>query len=135
MIAADLFMGRITGMTNKGLLIGYVVIVLGLGYRIIGLGMTDYFVALGFTVVIYLTLHFYKQLSYFQILKPLSDCSYTLYVVHMPILIFMSGWLQQKLAGTLPMHFGYAFLGIGVCLLFAWVAHFLVEKPFVKKKN
>lgn len=133
-IAADLYMNRIKGFKSITILLAYIIIVLGIGVRIIGAGMSDYFVALFFTGVMYLSLHFYKRLYYFQLLQPLSDCSYTLYVVHVPIIVLLSGWLQQRLGGALPIHFGYVFLGIVICLAFAWAAHFLVEKPFVRKK-
>ena len=72
-------------------------------------------------------------------LQPLGEMSYTLYIVHLPILVFMSGWLLARspdwaTGGSLPRHFGWALVGAVVCLLVAWGAHFFVERPFVRKK-
>jgi peptidoglycan/LPS O-acetylase OafA/YrhL len=52
----------------------------------------------------------------------------------MPVLVFLSGLLQQKMAGKLPMHFTYVYAGIAVSIVLAWAAHFLVEVPFLRKK-
>ena len=68
-------------------------------------------------------------------LKPLGDMSYTLYIVHMPVLVFLSGWVMSRSpGGTLPGHFAWAAVGSIVCLLIAWLAHFVVEKPFTSRK-
>lgn len=69
-------------------------------------------------------------------LKPLGDMSYTLYIVHMPILVFLSGWVMSRSpGGLLPRHFGWAAIGSFVCLLVAWLAHFVVERPFTTRKK
>jgi peptidoglycan/LPS O-acetylase OafA/YrhL len=65
-------------------------------------------------------------------LKPLGDMSYTLYIVHMPIVAFVSGWLLQQSPQRRLPHSFWPFLLTSIgCLLLAWVAHFFVEKPFV----
>jgi len=135
-IVADIYMGRIQGVKTIGGLALFIGFVLVGGTYIMGAKyMNDYFIAIVFVGVIYMSLKYYMKLKAFSILQPLSDFSYTLYVIHMPILVLMSGWLQRKYNGGLPMHFGYVFLSIGVCMLVAWGAHFLVETPFVKKKQ
>ncbi len=74
-------------------------------------------------------------LGFLARLKPLGDMSYTLYIVHMPILVFLSGWVMSRSpGGVLPRHFGWAAIGSLACLLVAWLAHFLVEKPFTSRK-
>jgi peptidoglycan/LPS O-acetylase OafA/YrhL len=68
-------------------------------------------------------------------LKPLGDMSYTLYISHMPILVFIGGWLMSRSPeGTLPESFGWMAVGAIVCLLVAWLAHFAVEVPFTTRK-
>lgn len=68
-------------------------------------------------------------------LKPLGDMSYTLYIVHMPILVFLSGWVMSRSpGGVLPQHFGWAAGGVLLGILIAWLAHFVVEKPFTSRK-
>jgi peptidoglycan/LPS O-acetylase OafA/YrhL len=68
-------------------------------------------------------------------LKPLGDMSYTLYIAHMPILVFLGGWLMSRSSeGDLPKSFSWMAAGAIVCLLVAWLAHFAVEKPFTSRK-
>lgn len=67
-------------------------------------------------------------------LKPLGDMSYTLYVIHFPLLVLMSGFVSSlSQGGHLPAHFGWVILGICVCALLAYLAHWLVEVPFVRR--
>jgi peptidoglycan/LPS O-acetylase OafA/YrhL len=76
------------------------------------------------------------SLRFLTRLRPLGEMSYTLYIIHLPILVFLSGWLLAlSRDGSLPRHFGYFFLGSAVCLGVAWCAHFFVERPFVRKKS
>jgi peptidoglycan/LPS O-acetylase OafA/YrhL len=75
------------------------------------------------------------SLRFLEWLKPLGDMSYTLYVIHFPILIFISGWLiSQSPTGALPQNVGWTFVGIGVCLCVAYAAHFFTESPFVQRR-
>lgn len=72
-------------------------------------------------------------------LQPLGEMSYTLYIIHLPLLVFMSGWLlarapDWRTGGTLPDHFVWFFSGSVVCVFIAWCAHFFVERPFIRKK-
>lgn len=67
-------------------------------------------------------------------LKGLGSFSYTLYIIHTPILVFMSGYLLKRYKG-LPLTFEFVFLGIFICLLFSWLVHFAVEKPFIKNRK
>lgn|GEM_PF-305740 len=79
------------------------------------------------------------HLRFLERLEPLGAMSYTLYIVHLPLLVFMSGWLMARspdwsTGGSLPRHFWWFFAGSAVCLFIAWCAHFFVERPFVRKK-
>jgi peptidoglycan/LPS O-acetylase OafA/YrhL len=67
-------------------------------------------------------------------LKPLGDMSYTLYVIHFPLLVLMSGFVSSlSQSGHLPAHLGWVIPGICVCVLLAYLAHWLVEVPFVRR--
>lgn len=71
-------------------------------------------------------------LSLLGILKPLGEMSYSLYVLHFPILVLMSGILMKSNPkGELPFHFGWVPLGTIVSLGVAYGAHFIVERPFL----
>jgi len=64
-------------------------------------------------------------------LQPLGEMSYTLYVVHFPILAFAGGFLMKHNGGRLPEHFGWVAASVGFCLAFAWALHFVTERPFL----
>jgi len=75
-----------------------------------------------------------KSLRLLKLFKPLGDFSYTLYVTHFPILVLMSGYLMSQ-STLLPQEFGWVFLGIAICVSFAYGAYQLVEKPFVSSRT
>jgi len=82
---------------------------------------------------------FYVQESGYKLrilnsLKWLGDMSYTLYVIHMPIIVILSGWLMYKNNGVLPSHFAYVFMGIIFVLILSYFISLLIEKPFLHKK-
>jgi peptidoglycan/LPS O-acetylase OafA/YrhL len=66
-------------------------------------------------------------------LRPLGDMSYTLYVVHFPILVLMSGLLMRANAGWLPEHQAWIAGGVLISLVFAWALHLVVERPFTSR--
>ncbi len=135
-IIADCYMGRFPGMLSKSILTGYVISILMIATYFKNVSfMGDFYISFSFALFIYASLHFSSYLKVLNVLHPLSDFSYTLYVIHMPILVLISGWLQQHYNGALPAHVGYVYLGIAVCLLLAWSAYFLVERPFVKRRT
>ena len=54
-------------------------------------------------------------------LRPLGDCSYTLYVIHVPIVMFISGWLMSRSpTGALPTSFAWTLLP-AVIIPFAYI--------------
>ncbi|MFT3738847.1 MAG: acyltransferase [Breznakibacter sp.] len=78
--------------------------------------------------------HKAKILRPFEILKPLGDISYSLYVIHMPIIVFISGILMQANESMLlPSHFGYMLLGCIVSLSMAYLAYWLAERPSLSR--
>jgi peptidoglycan/LPS O-acetylase OafA/YrhL len=69
-------------------------------------------------------------------LKWLGDMSYTLYLIHMPICVFVSGWLMSRTPQrTLPHTPWLVVLIIPAMLGFAWLAHLLVERPFTRSRS
>ncbi|MCE2894497.1 MAG: acyltransferase [Flammeovirgaceae bacterium] len=58
--------------------------------------------------------------------------SYTLYIIHFPILVFMSGWLIHT-SGFLPIHSGFILIGLALVLVLSYVVSLIVEKPFFRK--
>lgn len=95
----------------------------------------DIVVALGFTGLVAALLGFQERggsLRPLERLRPLGEMSYTLYVIHFPILVFMSGLLLRALSG-LPQSFGWAGLGVAICLSVAWAMHLVVERPFTSR--
>ena len=66
--------------------------------------------------------------------RPLGAMSYTLYVLHFPILVLISGCLMKRSGGPLPAHFGWAAVGIVVSLATAYAVHFAVERPFTSRR-
>jgi len=68
-------------------------------------------------------------------LKWLGNMSYTLYLIHMPICVFVSGWLMSRSPQrTLPHTPWLVAIIIPAMLAFAWLAHLLVERPFTKSR-
>jgi len=77
-----------------------------------------------------------KVITILESLKPLGDMSYSLYVIHFPLIVFMSGYIVSRSQDQqLPMHFGWAVVGIILCLLIAYFIHWVVEVPFVRQRK
>ena len=77
-----------------------------------------------------------KLLRPLYVFKWLAPFSYTLYVTHFPILLFMAGWLLLPSGGAvLPRSVAWVFVGIGVSLLVAYAAHFVTERPFLRQSH
>jgi peptidoglycan/LPS O-acetylase OafA/YrhL len=72
-----------------------------------------------------------KVITKFQ---QLGSFSFTLYIIHTPILVFMSGFLLSR-QKQLPLTFEFVFLGIVICLVFSWAVHFIIEKPFTNNRR
>lgn len=93
----------------------------------------DILISLLFCAIIYCSVVFYEKLEVFNKISFLSGFSYTLYVIHIPILVFVSGYILKNNNNRLPMNFTYLFSSIFFTVLSAWLIHFVVEKPFTKK--
>ena len=96
----------------------------------------DLKVALLFTSILALLLWMHERrmsLKFLNVLKPLGDFSYTLYIIHFPILVLLSGVLSHYLNNTLPIHSYFIMAGMAICLVTAYLVHFIVEVPFINK--
>lgn len=66
-------------------------------------------------------------------LKPLGDCSYSIYVIHMPVLVLANGIILNYSNNVMPKSMAYVWLSILVIPVVAYLIHLLVERPFVRK--
>jgi peptidoglycan/LPS O-acetylase OafA/YrhL len=66
--------------------------------------------------------------SFLNRFKWLGDCSYTLYVTHFPILVFINGIVLYYNANQLPMTQIFIPLATLFCLVCAYRLHFFTEK-------
>lgn len=65
----------------------------------------------------------------------LGAMSYSLYVIHMPVVVFYSGWLMARSEGRLPRHFGHVVAGMVLALAGGWIASRVVERPFIRSRD
>lgn len=135
-LLADLYIGR---FSLRFAFLTPLIVLLPLAHRL-GRGSTiivDTLMAFGFVGVLALCFHLSttgKSLKLLEKLKPMGDFSYSLYVLHCPIFVLLSGFLMAHNQGNLPAHFGWAFLAVFVAVGVAYLAHLMVEKPFTRKK-
>jgi peptidoglycan/LPS O-acetylase OafA/YrhL len=95
----------------------------------------DFKIAFLFSALLSLLLWLTKKgirFSFLEKLKVVGDFSYTLYIIHCPILIFLSGMVMKYSNNKLPKHSFYVIGGIVICVLISYIAHFFVEIPFRK---
>ncbi|MBY0436485.1 MAG: acyltransferase [Cyclobacteriaceae bacterium] len=60
--------------------------------------------------------------------------SYTIYIIHFPILVFISAWIMET-SGALPIHSGFVILGILAVIIISYALSLVVEQPFLKRKS
>ncbi len=92
--------------------------------------------ALGFTGLLAACLAWQnsgRSLAYLERLRFLGNISYSLYVIHFPILALIGGWLMSQAPDhSLPQDFTWIVIGSAVCMVAAYLAHRFVERPFLK---
>ena len=73
-----------------------------------------------------------RNLGLLTRLKWVGEMSYTLYVTHFPIILFLAGWLLHvKHEAAPPRTEIYVLPAVAIAFSFAWLAHFVVERPFL----
>ena len=63
----------------------------------------------------------------------LGDYSYTLYVIHLPILVMINGIVLNLTENKMPQNFYIMFISIAFVLGIAYAIHFFIEIPFRRK--
>lgn len=90
----------------------------------------DYIVGIAVTVLIYAVLHGARQLpsrAYCWTAQLLSRSSYTLYLVHLPLLVFLTAWLVPNRMVPDPRSFLLAFVIFAVVFGYAQLVWFFFE--------
>jgi len=132
-ILADVYTKRISIQFKT---LGWLMLVIPLAY-ILKKHISEHFYDLlwgvGFSGFLSIIFHFEQRIEKWRIIKPLAilgSFSYSLYILHMPMQFFMHG-LLLKYNKTLPQHFNYVFLSALIAIVFTYLAHIMIERPFI----
>lgn len=133
-ILADIHAGRIR---CGWIIIALVNFILAIFVKVVSPAYSSLGIGLGFASLLSILFELHRRnfsLNWLERLKPLGDMSYTVYVIHFPLFVFISGWLMSRSgSGVLPQHFLWVFIGLTLTLLFSYATHRLVERPFITR--
>ncbi|MET0461561.1 MAG: acyltransferase [Chitinophagaceae bacterium] len=135
-LAADIFAGRIKMPVWTSLLAACLLITIPFQSKLpLQSGIArDTLLAIGFFGMLNLFLRGAlagKKFPLLTRLKPLGDCSYTLYVFHMPLLVVFHAFITRSYNNALPSSMIFLWLSILILPILAYIIHFAVEKPFM----
>jgi len=89
-----------------------------------------------FTALLFALLKFKALFSLHRVFdwfNLLGDYSYTLYVIHLPILVMINGIVLNLTGNKMPQNFYIMFISIAFVLAVAYLVHFFTEIPFRRK--
>jgi peptidoglycan/LPS O-acetylase OafA/YrhL len=138
--SADIFAGRLRFPAWSFALAGCCLIFIPISAGFVG-GNTvikDSLVAIGFMGLLNSLIFLQEKklsLRFLEKLKPLGDCSYSLYVIHLPLLVLGNAILLTHNQNQLPRSMTFVWISIIVIPVISYLIHFLVERPFVVKGN
>jgi peptidoglycan/LPS O-acetylase OafA/YrhL len=95
----------------------------------------DIIVAIGFFGLLNFLLLLYNRGTEFKMLNKLKfmgDCSYSMYVIHSPLLVLANGLILLNTNNKMPQTMLFVWLSIPIIVLLAYVVHLFIEKPFIR---
>ena len=98
--------------------------------------IVDTLIGFVFTSILFALLKFkalFSLHSVFDRFNLLGDYSYTLYVIHLPILVMINGIVLSLTGNRMPQNFYIMFISIAFVLVTAYSIHFLTEISFRRK--
>lgn len=97
--------------------------------------LKDIIISIGFWGLLGVLLEYSKRGVRFGLLtrmKLLGDFSYSLYVIHVPLLVLANGVLLNYTGNRMPQTMLFVWLSIPLMLVIAYLVHLGVEKPFTR---
>ena len=137
-IIADVFTGRIRIQFRYLAIPAIIIPSMAIwGGRIQNSIVADTLWALGFAGLLSFVFFLYGKnlrVIFLEKLSWLGECSYTLYILHFPIFVFLNGMLLEKTTNVMPKTQLLIILFSLIMVAIAYGIHFVIEKPFSQKK-